>query len=252
MVRGWWRGGYKTRTEAEADRHEQEQDKHAQHKHEQERGRGAGETADESVGGVRRGCRDLVGVEERSHGGRAQAAAARPGARKTYVSTCRAHRPDGAELQEVEEAREEFFVLQRDSALQEGDLHGRAVLQQLLQQVAHLHRVLLVDDVIAVQNARASLKEGLHAARHAPSKLVAPRAAPPAMRERQAILARRLGTCAWVAAVHLAQRTHVRGLIKLVLLPPLAQRQERVAARARTILTRPRLGHRLLRLSSTQ
>ena len=48
-----------------------------------ERGGGAGEAADESEVGVRRGCRDVVGVEERSHGGRAEAAAARPGARKT-------------------------------------------------------------------------------------------------------------------------------------------------------------------------
>ena len=118
-------------------------------------------------------------------------------------------RPDRALLQELEQPREDGGVLQRDRALEEGHLHGRLVLQQPLQQVVHLLRVLLVDDVVEVQHRGAGLQEGLHPAHHARRQLVAPRPTPAGMCEREAVLGNLAlsqdQVFALIAAVYFAQ-----------------------------------------------
>ena len=97
-------------------------------------------------------------------------------------------RPDGAPQQKVEEAGEEVVRLQRDHALQEGHLDRRALLEDLLQQVAHLHWLLLVNQFIDVQHRGPRLEEGGHLARDAAGNaVVADRPAPSGVeiRERQ-------------------------------------------------------------------
>ena len=93
-----------------------------------------------------------------------------------------------------------------------------------------------------MEHGGALLQEGLHATRHAPGEPIAFRAAPPAKRDRQVVLARGLSTRAGVAAVHLALSTHVLLGIEIALHPPVARRQQ-LRAGADTLLARPRLDH---------
>eukprot|EP00966_Prymnesium_polylepis_P059734 1385694-Prymnesium_polylepis.1 len=72
-------------------------------------------------------------------------------------------RPDGADEQQVEQPREQVLLLQRNRPLQEGHLHRHPLLDQPLQQVAHLHWVLLVvEDLVDVEDGRARGQERLH------------------------------------------------------------------------------------------